>query len=60
MNLGSDAKRTQKLQLMVDLDELQAIEDWRYDNRMPSRSAAVRALLLRGLEPATDPTKQAA
>lgn len=43
-------KRTQKLQLMLDQDELQAIEDWRFANRMPSRSAAVRSLLNRGLE----------
>ncbi len=42
-------KRTEKLQLMLDLDELQAIDDWRFENRMPSRAAAIRELLRRGL-----------
>jgi hypothetical protein len=30
-------------------DELQTIEDWRFKTRMPSRAAAVRELLRRGL-----------
>lgn len=42
-------KRTEKLQLMLDEDELQAIDDWRFANRMPSRAAAIRELLRRGL-----------
>jgi len=42
-------KRTEKLQLMLDVDELQAIDDWRFANRMPSRAAAIRELLRRGL-----------
>ncbi len=42
-------KRTEKLQLMLDLEELQAIDDWRFENRMPSRAAAIRELLRRGL-----------
>lgn len=50
MSSAMALKRTQKLQLMLDLDELQAIDDWRFANRMPSRSAAVRSLLHRGLE----------
>jgi len=53
-------KRTEKLQLMLSRDELQAIDDWRFDNRLPSRAAAIRELLRRGLaakgfdEPPTD------
>lgn len=53
-------KRTEKLQLMLDLEELQAIDDWRFENRLPSRAAAIRELLRRGLaatgfdEPPTD------
>lgn len=53
-------KRTEKLQLMLDPDELQAIDDWRFENRLPSRAAAIRELLRRGLqakgfeEPPTD------
>lgn len=42
-------KRTEKLQLMLDYEELQAIDDWRFENRMPSRAAAIRELLRRGL-----------
>lgn len=53
-------KRTEKLQLMLDLEELKAIDDWRFENRLPSRAAAIRELIRRGLntdefgEPPTD------
>ena len=43
------SKRTEKIQLMIDDDELQAIDDWRFDNRLPSRAAAIRELIRRGL-----------
>lgn len=48
----SDAppKRTEKLQIMLDQFELEAIEDWRFRNRVPSRAAAIRELIRRGLE----------
>ena len=42
-------KRTEKLQLMIDEEELKAIDDWRFENRLPSRAAAIRELLRRGL-----------
>lgn len=42
-------KRTVKLQLMLDPDELEVIDDWRFENRLPSRAAAVRELMRRGL-----------
>lgn len=42
-------KRTEKLQIMIDDDELQAIDDWRFENRLPSRAAAIRELIRRGL-----------
>lgn len=42
-------KRTGKIQLMLDDDELKAIDDWRFDNRLPSRAAAIRELIRRGL-----------
>ena len=47
----SDApqKRLERLQLMVTEDELAAIDDWRFTSRMPSRAAAIRELLHRGL-----------
>lgn len=42
-------KRLDRLQLMLTTDELAALDDWRFRERMPSRSAAVRELLRRGL-----------
>jgi hypothetical protein len=43
-------KRTEKLQLMLDDLEMEAIDDWRFRHRMPSRAAAIRELIRRGLE----------
>jgi hypothetical protein len=34
---------------MLDTDELKALDDFRFSRRMPSRAAAVRELLRRGL-----------
>lgn len=45
----AELERPERLQIMLTADELAALENWRYDNRMPSRSAAVRELLRRGL-----------
>lgn len=44
-----NSKRVDRLQIMLTEDELLALDDWRYRARMPSRSAAVRELLRRGL-----------
>ena len=41
--------RPERLQIMLDPSELAAIEDFRFRRRMPSRAAAVRELLRRGL-----------
>ena len=41
--------RPERLQIMLDPDELKALDDWRFSARMPSRAAAVRELLKRGL-----------
>jgi hypothetical protein len=41
--------RQVRLQVMLRLDELAAIDDWRFARRMPSRAAAIRELLRRGL-----------
>lgn len=43
------AKRTEKLQLMLSDEELRAIDDWRFAHRIPTRAAAIRELLRRGL-----------
>jgi hypothetical protein len=45
----AELERPERLQIMLTADELAALENWRYDKRMPSRSAAVRELLRRGL-----------
>jgi hypothetical protein len=37
------------MQIMLQPEELGALDDWRFLKRMPSRAAAVRELLRRGL-----------
>jgi hypothetical protein len=46
----NDLTRPERLQIMLTQDELAALDDWRFARRMPSRAAAVRELLKRGLE----------
>ena len=46
---GNELARGERLQIMVDSEELAALEDFRFNNRMPSRAAAIRELLRRGL-----------
>jgi len=41
--------RVERLQVMLDGGELAALDDFRFKLRMPSRAAAVRELLKRGL-----------
>jgi len=43
---------TQKPQVLLTLDDelMEKIEDYRYSNRIPSRSEAIRRLLESGLE----------
>nr|WP_246737501.1 hypothetical protein [Nordella sp. HKS 07] len=45
----SPRHREIRLQIMLDGPEAQAVEDWRFRNRMPSRAAAVREIIRRGL-----------
>ena len=45
----TDQNRGERLQIMLTEDELSALDDWRFKQRMPSRAAAVRDLLRRGL-----------
>jgi hypothetical protein len=47
-NAAMAERRTQPLQVILAADELAAVEEFRYQARMPSRSAAVRELLRRG------------
>jgi hypothetical protein len=45
----AELERGERLQIMLSSEELRAVEDWRFSKRMPSRAAAVRELLRRGL-----------
>lgn len=47
--MAADLNRGERLQIMLTEDELQAVDDWRFARRMPSRASAVRELLKRGL-----------
>lgn len=46
---GNPLSRGERLQIMLDDAELEALDDYRFARRMPSRAAAVRELLRRGL-----------
>ena len=41
--------RIERLQIMLTEDELAVVDDWRFARQMPSRAAAIRELLQRGL-----------
>jgi hypothetical protein len=46
---GNGTARGERLQIMLNPDELTALDNFRFKRRMPSRAAAVRELLKRGL-----------
>jgi hypothetical protein len=46
---GRPLQRGERLQIMLEKAELCALDDFRFSNRLPSRAAAVRELLRRGL-----------
>ncbi|MBN8982548.1 MAG: hypothetical protein J0I29_14920 [Rhizobiales bacterium] len=41
--------RGERLQIMLSPEELKALDDFRFKNRMPTRAAAVREILKLGL-----------
>jgi hypothetical protein len=45
----SELARGERLQIMLSPEELSAVDDFRFKQRMPSRAAAVRDLLRLGL-----------
>lgn len=47
--MADNLERPERLQVMLNEDEFAALDTWRFDKRMPSRAAAVRELLRRGL-----------
>jgi hypothetical protein len=47
--MTEELMRPERLQIMLSPEELRALDDFRFQSRMPSRAAAVRELLKRGL-----------
>ena len=47
--MPKNENRGERLQIMLTGEELVILDDFRYKTRMPSRAAAVRELLKRGL-----------
>ena len=45
----NDLTRGERLQIMLTKEEIEALDSWRFQKRMPSRAAAIRELLKRGL-----------
>jgi hypothetical protein len=45
----NELMRGERLQIMLTKEELEALDTWRFSRRMPSRAAAIRELLKRGL-----------
>ena len=46
---GTGLARDERLQIMLSTEELKAVDNFRFEHRMPSRAAAVRELLRRGI-----------
>lgn len=47
--MTGDLTRGERLQIMLTGEEVEALDNWRFSRRMPSRAAAIRELLKRGL-----------
>jgi hypothetical protein len=47
--MANGKMRGERLQLMLSGEELRVLDDFRFRRRMPSRAAAIRELLKRGL-----------
>jgi hypothetical protein len=47
--MPNELARGERLQVMLTPEELNALDDFRFKHRMPSRAAAIRELLRRGL-----------
>lgn len=48
-NGAGNLAREERLQIMLRADEITALDNFRFNHRMPSRAAAIRELLKRGL-----------
>jgi len=47
--MRNGTNRGERLQIMLSGEELKVLDDYRFKYRMPSRAAAVRELLKRGM-----------
>jgi hypothetical protein len=47
--MSGKVARAERLQIMLNQAEVAALDDWRFSRRMPSRAAAIREILRRGL-----------
>jgi hypothetical protein len=47
--MANGSNRGERLQIMLSGQELTVLDDFRFKKRMPSRAAAIRELLKRGL-----------
>ena len=45
----AELNRGERLQIMLTHAELRIVDTWRFTKRMPSRAAAIRELLKRGM-----------
>lgn len=45
-----ETKKTERVGLVLSAEELEQIDDWRFDSRIGSRSEAIRRLIQAGLE----------
>ena len=48
--MPSNHERSQRVPVSLSAEEVAAVDNFRFDRRMPNRASALRALLLRGLE----------
>lgn len=46
----SDEPKDVRLPVMVTRSEAKAIDDWRFENRVPTRAEAIRLLIAAGLK----------
>lgn len=49
-SIAVTGKRIEKVQIMLSEEELTALDNWRFQMRMPSRAATVRQLLLMAMK----------
>lgn len=47
--MQAEELKSERLLLMIEPSLIKVVDDYRYDNRIPSRAAAVRELMVKGL-----------